>query len=128
MNKIVIGGILSITAGAVGVLRLGLDLLTNFWLNAIHTMNYSSPSGFSPAFMQFFMTLSLIWGIISAITGIVAIVGGIFALRKKMWGLALAGAIAGTVAFFPCGIPAVIFVALGQDDFPGAAGSSSTQQ
>jgi hypothetical protein len=121
MQKAFIAGILSMIAGVCGVLRLGFELFTNYWLNAVHTMSSSSSSGFSQAFIQFFLTISLIWGIIAAIAGILAIVGGIFALKKKMWGWALAGAIAGTVAFFPCGIPAIIFIALGQDDFSAKA-------
>ena len=51
------------------------------------------------------------------IAGIVAIVGGIFALKRRIWGLALAGAIS---AVFPCfflGIPAIIFVVMGKDEF-----------
>ena len=52
-----------------------------------------------------------------AIIGILAIVGGIFALKRKHWGLALAGAIGGTFTFFPCGIPAIIFISMSQQEF-----------
>jgi hypothetical protein len=48
---------------------------------------------------------------------VLAIVGGAFALKKRHWPLALAGAIAGTITFFPCGIPAIIFVSLGKEEF-----------
>ena len=56
-------------------------------------------------------------GLLFALVGVLGIVGGIFAIKKKRWGLALAGAIAGTVTFFPCGIPAIIFVTLGKPEF-----------
>ena len=51
--------------------------------------------------------------------GIVAIIGGIFAIRRRIWGLALAGAIC---ALFPppviiLGILAIIFVAMGKNEF-----------
>jgi hypothetical protein len=52
-----------------------------------------------------------------AIVGILAIVGGIYALRRKIWGLALAGSIA---AFFPSwilGIAAIVFTALSKNEF-----------
>ena len=52
-----------------------------------------------------------------ALIGILAIVGGIYALRRKIWGLALAGSIA---AFFPSwllGIAAVVFTALSKNEF-----------
>jgi hypothetical protein len=52
-----------------------------------------------------------------AIVGILAIVGGIYALRRKIWGLALAGSIA---AFFPSwllGIAAIVLTALSKKEF-----------
>jgi len=52
--------------------------------------------------------------------GIVAIVGGAFALRKRIWGLALAGAIC-SLCFAPyswiLAIPATVFVALSKREF-----------
>ena len=51
--------------------------------------------------------------------GIVSIVGGSFAIRRRAWGLALAGAIC---ALFPppviiLGILSIIFIALSQKEF-----------
>ena len=95
-------GILSIVAGAIGLIAgivvagLGetVGALTGFWgLGAI--------------------------GAPLIVIGIVAIVGGVFALRRRIWGLALAGAIC---ALFPppvaiLGILAIIFVAMGKREF-----------
>ena len=58
-------------------------------------------------------------GIIAIVLGIIAIVGGVFAIRRRIWGLALAGAIC---ALFPphvsvLGILAIIFVVLSKDEF-----------
>jgi hypothetical protein len=64
---------------------------------------------------EFFIIITvvyLIFGICSLLLGVLAIIGGIFALKRKRWGLALAGAIAGTVTFFPCGIPAIVLVSM----------------
>jgi len=65
-----------------------------------------------------FLALMAVPGIILSI---VAIVGGIYALRRSVWGLALAGAIC---AFFPLpllgwilAILAIIFVSLGKREF-----------
>ena len=53
-----------------------------------------------------------------AIVGILAFVGGIYALQRKIWGLALAGSIA---AFFTpswvLGIAAIVFTALSKNEF-----------
>jgi hypothetical protein len=56
------------------------------------------------------------------VLGIISIVGGIFALRRRVWGMALAGAIC---ALFPppiavLGILAIVFVALSQEEFAKA--------
>jgi len=53
------------------------------------------------------------------ILGIVSLVGGIFAVQRRIWGMALAGAIC---ALFPppviiLGILAIVFVALGKREF-----------
>lgn len=51
--------------------------------------------------------------------GIVAIVGGIYALKRRVWGLALAGAICALLVPPPfiLGILAIIFVVMGKGEF-----------
>ena len=49
--------------------------------------------------------------------GIVALIGGIFALRRRMWGLALAGSILAIICALPLGILAVIFLSMGRREF-----------
>jgi len=51
------------------------------------------------------------------VCGLVAIVGGIFALRKKRWAVALAGAILALFCALPLGIAAIVFVILGREQF-----------
>ena len=53
------------------------------------------------------------------VLGIVSLVGGIFAIQRRIWGMALAGAIC---ALFPppviaLGILAIVFVAMGKGEF-----------
>jgi hypothetical protein len=76
-------------------------------------------------FLTFFIAgLGAILGAPIVILSIVAILGGVFAIRKKVWGLALAGAICGFVVGLPfvapailLGIPAIVFTALGKGQF-----------
>jgi hypothetical protein len=51
--------------------------------------------------------------------GVVAVVGGVYALRRRLWGLALAGAICALFPFVvvPVGVLAIIFVSLGKKEF-----------
>jgi len=51
------------------------------------------------------------------ILAIVAIVGGIYALKRRIWGLALAGTICSLFSVWLLGIPAIIFVILGKSEF-----------
>jgi hypothetical protein len=58
------------------------------------------------------------------ILSIVAIIGGVFAIRKRAWGFALAGAICGFIVGLPLvapaillGIPAIVLTALGKKQF-----------
>jgi hypothetical protein len=57
-------------------------------------------------------------GVPLIVLGIIAIVGGVSALRRKSFGLSLAGAICGLPSFFwILAILAVIFVAMGKREF-----------
>ena len=119
-NNAKVGGILSIVSGGFGVLGLAWMVLWIWMFNfMITTPQTQYPM--TPEFPQeMFYIMMIIYGgmgLIMALIGALGIVGGVYAIKKKHWALALAGAIAGTVTFFPCGIPAVIFVCLGKDEF-----------
>jgi hypothetical protein len=49
--------------------------------------------------------------------GIMAIIGGVYALKRRIWGLALAGTICSLLCVWFLGIPAIIFVILGKGEF-----------
>jgi len=68
--------------------------------------------------------LSLLLGGPMIVLGIIGIVGSICALRRRGWGIALAGAICALVIALPpvipaifLGIPAVVLIVLGKDRF-----------
>jgi hypothetical protein len=50
-------------------------------------------------------------------TGVIALIGGIFALRRKSWGFALAGAILALFPIVPLGVLAIIFVSMAKKEF-----------
>ena len=73
------------------------------------------PSGISYLVSLVFPTYM---GVPLIVLGIIAIVGGVSAMRRKSFGLSLAGAICGLPSFFwILAILAVIFVALGKREF-----------
>jgi hypothetical protein len=94
-------GILSIIAGAMGV-------ITGIVVAAI--------GGIIATF------LGIVWtgafGAPLIVLGIIAIIGGSYALRRRVWGLALAGSICALIGPWAIlGLLAIIFVSLGKGEF-----------
>lgn len=120
-NNAKVGGILSIVSGGFGILGAGGAFFAIYMFRLMFSQSYwygaAQPPG---AFFTVITIYYVVIGLFLAILGVMAIVGGIFALKRKLWGLALAGAITSAVVFFPCGIAAVIFVTLGQPEFAAA--------
>jgi hypothetical protein len=106
-----VAGILDITAGALSLFAI---MAAASFIVAVTVWQWASPLKSVPDFMTYvaiaspFLCLSVL-----------AIVGGIYALRRKKWGLALAGSIAALVTpwFWFLGIAAIIFTTLSKDDF-----------
>jgi len=118
-NNAKVGGILSIISGAFGVLWLLIAivcivfLLAVSWESDIRYYNSDMPREFFTIMIVFYIIL----GVFYTLVGVLAIVGGVLALKKKHWGWALSGSIAGTLVFFPCGVPAIIFISMGKQEF-----------
>jgi hypothetical protein len=106
------GGILNIIGG---VLALGFFLwMIMIWMAAV---NEAEELGADVEFVGLF-GLGMICLIMPIIGAIFAIIGGIAALKRKSWGLALAGSIIGLI--FGGGIfclIALILIAIGKDEF-----------
>lgn len=65
-------------------------------------------------------TVAGILGVIAVVVlamAILELIGGIMALRRKNWGLSLAGAIAAAIPGNILGILAIIFLAISKDEF-----------
>ena len=111
-------GILSIVAGAFGILSMGGMIFGVFMIQAMFREPFfpheaTPPEEFFSLMIGFYVAM----GVFFALIGIFAIIGGVFAIKRSNWGLALAGSIAGLLTFFPCGIAAVILVSIGKEEF-----------
>jgi len=51
------------------------------------------------------------------ILGLLAILGGIYSMKRRVWGLALAGSICGTLLTWFLGIPAIILTMVSKREF-----------
>jgi hypothetical protein len=106
-----VAGILNIITGGISLLGGLLFILTaGIFLSA-------SYSGFGEEYLQTY----IIWVFFLPffIIAVIAIVGGVYALRRKNWGLALAGSICAflTTWAWPLGVAAIVFIALSRDAF-----------
>jgi hypothetical protein len=115
-----ISGILSIISGSMGLMTfvgcMLVVLLFGLMMAPITGLDDFSDSENTP---EIFRIIYAAIGIVFLVIGIFSIIGGIFALIRRYWGVTLAAAIVSILCFFPTGIPAVIFAANSQQDFPG---------
>jgi hypothetical protein len=115
-NNSQIGGILSIVSGAIGVLGAIVLFFFTTLFGAIFTDPYFGVSDGTEV-LPFIATIYGGMGVILLIFSVVAIIGGVYALKKKLWGMVLAGAICGLLAFWPTGIAAIILISIGKNEF-----------
>jgi hypothetical protein len=127
-------GILTIIAGAIGMGRGGFMLalggvigkltgvsaelsdLMSEWVGAFVPGTVDIPLLITNI-ISISSTVLTVIGIVSLAFGIVSLVGGIQAIRRKAWGLALAGSILAIPASAVLGILAIIFVSTGKREF-----------
>lgn len=98
--KSIAAGILSIIAGMIGIGGGAVVTLMG---------DFVSDSGGIFGFEPF--------GVPTIILGIVAVVGGIFALRRRVWVMAVTGAIFAIPCMPVLGTLAIIFIALADQEF-----------
>jgi hypothetical protein len=115
------GGILSIVAGAFEVISGGIvvALIMSPGLRRMLLPPLPMPwmpPGWYEHFAPVMPTWLIIVGLPLLVLGIIAIIGGASAIRRKRFGLSLAGAICALPSVI-LGILAVIFVSLGKREF-----------
>jgi hypothetical protein len=67
------------------------------------------------------LALGVVILVICAALAVVSIIGGIAALRRRSWGLALAGAVIAALPLSLLGIAAIVLIALSREEFPSAS-------
>ena len=113
--KLTAAGIMTIISGCYGI-GFGADLLQGaplldrlfsiIWIGVMPSENTTSDLVF--------------YGILYIVLGVIALIGGIFALRRKVWGLALTGAILSIPLFLVgtiLGILSIVFLSRSKGEF-----------
>jgi hypothetical protein len=112
------GGILSIVGGAIeaigGVIMVVLTIGTGILLRL--ALLPFTPGGWLERIIPVAPFWLIIVGVPLLVLGIIAIVGGVSAIRRKSFGLSLAGAICALPSNI-LGILAIIFVSLSKREF-----------
>lgn len=98
-------GILDIVSGVMGIVA------------SVVLIVIGSITGIIPDVPHWLAALFLGIGIPIGLAGILAVIGGIYAVQRKNWGLALAGAIAALFCSRLLGILSIIFTAMGRKEF-----------
>jgi hypothetical protein len=112
--KPMVAGILDLVAGVLGFIA-GLLVITGMAFFAV----FSTTGGMSglQEYPPWLPMVVLFLIIPSIILNILAVIGGIYALRRRIWGLALAGSIAAIFSSFFLGIPSIIFTIQAKNEF-----------
>lgn len=118
-----VGGVLSIISGAFGIIGSFCAFMWAIFFPVMMDYAQNRPD-YSGRYMPHSVTgliggFIAVWGFFVLAFAIMAIIGGVFSLRREKFGVALAGAICAALAFFWTGIPAIIFIAMGNHEFAG---------
>jgi len=116
-SKATVAGILDMTAGVFALVG-GVPLLVLAVGGAAVLGSVPDADANRVAILPVVLFLPL--AVLAFVTGIVAVVGGIAALNRRRWGLAVVGAVAAVLGFFPIGIAAVVFTILAEPEFRAA--------
>ena len=115
MNKSwmpMVGGILSLISG-------GLSFIGGLLFGIAGSALLLSPNWYGNDLSE--LTTGLVWLFVVPylIISIIAVIGGIYAMRRKSWGFALAGAICAILTGWAwvLGVAAVVFIAISKQEF-----------
>src|SRR4030042_1364624 len=109
-----VAGILDIVAGAFGLL---MTCFMALWFTAFSFFMRSDPGEFHDFPASFMAIFMIPFAVFMSAAGILAIIGGVYALRRKKWGLALAGSIGALFSQLALGVVACIFTVMGKNEF-----------
>jgi len=113
--KPIMAGILDIVSGAIGMVGGVYFVVLSSVFRTMHEI-----MGMDPVIIQHTEEIiSKLFAVpfVLVFIGIVSIIGGVYALQRRIWPLALAGAICSCIVFPVFGIPSIIITALAHKEF-----------
>ena len=113
--KPIMAGILDVVSGAIGMVGGIYFVILSAVFRTIHEF-----IGMDPVIIQQTeQIISKLFAVpfVLVFIGIISIIGGVYALQRRIWPLALAGAISSCIVFPVFGIPSIIITGLAQEEF-----------
>ena len=108
----VVCGSLLLVSGLALFSLWGTSTATSFAGYVMYSMGHSGGPDTS-----YTSTVVTIIAVACIIPGIISILGGIYSIRRRLWGMALAGSISTFVYLLLFGVPAIVLTALSKDEF-----------
>jgi len=113
--KPIMAGILDIVSGAIGMVGGVYFVVLTSVFRSLHQVLRIDPTVVEQT-EQIITRLSAVPFVLVFI-GIISIIGGVYALQRRIWGLALAGSICSCIVFPFFGLPSIIITGLAQEEF-----------
>ena len=115
--KPTVAGILMIIVGAFSIIGAFFAIVISIVISAGSSWAGLNGNDFGTVDPSTVAAVVLVIGIIAIIFAILEIISGIFSINRKIWGLALAGAIVTALTSTVMGVLAIIFLAMGKNEF-----------
>jgi len=108
----IVCGVFLLISGIAVFSAWGTPTATSFAGYIMYSMGQSSTPDTSHT-----NTVVTIIAIACIIPGIISILGGIYSIRRRLWGMALAGSISTFMYLLLFGIPAIVFTTVSKREF-----------
>jgi hypothetical protein len=113
--KPIMSGILDIVSGAIGMVGGVYFVILSQIFRSMHEILKMDPLVIQQT--EDIINRIIAVPFIMVFIGIICIIGGVYALQRRIWVFALAGAVCSCFVFPVFGIPAIIITALAREEF-----------
>jgi hypothetical protein len=110
-SKPTVAGIFMIVSGALSIVGvLMFVIVIGFTVSFMDGLTGGADVAKTGVFFTF-------WAVVGVLVSAFSVVAGVFCLKRRLWGLALAGSILAVLQIFILGVPALVLVAMARDEF-----------
>ena len=109
----IISGAFFLIGGIIVISLLGQPIVSVPWASyAMYSMGFEGEPSSS-----FVTTFIVILGTAALVPGVVSMIGGFYSVKRRLWGIALAGSISTFLSSIVLGIPTIALTAISKREF-----------